>query len=61
MTEFKVMGKRGKDRRFSCFLHTSESSRADRFAEQMANNTIYKNVKVVATDDNGIVNELIYK
>ena len=61
MTEYRVMLKRRNSKRYMCFLTTEKADRADRMATRCIDQTMYEKIKVIATDDNGIRNELEYK
>lgn len=74
MTIYKVYAKTGYQKKYQnhtgTIVEMEDGTRihgtanpvfADRSASSLANSSVYKSVKVVATDDLGTVNELIYK
>lgn len=61
MTEYRVMVKAKRNKRFQSYGHYTEAYYADRNAERLANELWTKEVKIIVTDSNGIKNELVYK
>ena len=61
MTTFIIMTKHNSKERFRRCFATTDTKRAELVATNEANQPFIKSVKVIATDDNGITNEIIYK
>jgi len=61
MTTFIIMTKHNSKERFRRCFATTNAKRAELVAKNESNEPYIRSVKVIATDDNGITNEIIYK
>lgn len=61
MTIFKIMTKHNNKERFRKCFTTTDVKCANLIAINEAKQPYMKAVKIIATDDNGVVNEIIYK
>ena len=61
MTEYRVMVKGRLSKRFQCYGHHSDPVCAENGAMFFARQSWAVKVKIIAIDDNGVKNELIYK
>lgn len=61
MTEYRVMVKGKNSKRFQCYGHHSDPVYAENDARFFARQSWPVKVKIIAKDDNGVKNEIIYK
>lgn len=61
MTKFKIYSKNKNRSRFTHRFTTTDPKRAELVALNECEFLCMSNVKVIAIDDNGVTNEIIYK